>query len=138
MVNRDIVVTKIAHIQENLNRLKRKNNIAREQFLDDRDVQDIVLYNLQTAIQGCIDIAGHIISDNNWGIPESFADMFDKLCEQKVISRRTTEAMRAMAGLRNLIAHEYATLDLGRIHQFYTSQVNDFYDFLKEISQYIG
>lgn len=71
MVDRDIIMSKIINIQKSLHRFKEKQKISREEFLKDIDVQDIVLLNLQNAIQGCVDIASHIISDNNWGVPGS-------------------------------------------------------------------
>ena len=84
MVNREVVVAKIANIHKSLGRLKEKQGVDLKSFSMDRDIQDIVLLNLQTAIQGCIDIASHIISDNNWGVPGSLAGSFDLLCEKRL------------------------------------------------------
>ncbi len=106
MVNCDVVVSKISHIQESLNRLKEKQKFTKAKFLTNRDVQDIVLFNLQVAIQGCIDIASHIISDNNWGVPGSLAGLFVVLAEKKVITVKTKIVMQEMTGFRNLIVHK--------------------------------
>lgn len=137
MVNRDIILAKIAHIQKSLERLKEKQTTPLKIFLEDRDIQDITLLNLQIAIQGCIDIAGHIVSDNNWGIPGSMGGLFDALYEKKAISGETTEIMRAMAGFRNLIVHEYARLDMPRVYDVFTNRLDDFNKFLKEIAVYV-
>ena len=136
MVNRDVILAKFNHVQTSLNRLKEKQALTDNEFLNQRDAQDIVLFNLQTAIQSCIDIASHVISDNNWSVPVSLGAAFDLLCEKKVISPSTRDTMRAMVGLRNLIVHEYATLDTSRIYSIYKNQLADFNDFLKEIAQY--
>ena len=85
MVNRDIVTAKIIHIQESLERLKEKKEVSLQIFLKERDAQDVVLFNLQTAIQGCIDLASHIVSDNHWGVPENLGGLFDILRKKKVI-----------------------------------------------------
>ena len=137
MVNRDIVVAKIANIQKSIDRLKEKGAIEFKAFSKDRDTQDIVLLNLQTAIQGCIDIASHIISDNNWGIPGSLAGLFDTLCEKKVISEETRKIMRSMTGFRNLIVHEYARLETAKVYEIYTGRLSDFNLFLKQINGYL-
>ena len=136
MVNRDIIVAKMAHIQKNLIRLKEKQGVAAGDFLKDKDIQDIVLLNLQAAIQGCMDIAGHIVSDNNWGVPGSMAGLFDILCEKKAISDGTRKVMRSMVGFRNLIVHEYVELDMRKVYEIFNEKLSDFNGFLKEISLY--
>ena len=93
MVNRDIILAKIIHIQKSLERLQAKKEISLENFIKDQDAQDIVLFNLQTAIQGCIDIASHIVSDNNWGVPENLGGLFDILNGKKIISDKTKKIM---------------------------------------------
>ena len=137
MVNRDIVLTKIAHVKESLNRLHQKQGLMLDQFVNDRDSQDIALFNMQTAIQGCIDIASHIVSDNNWGVPATLADLFDALYEHKVISQAVKSKLRLMVGLRNIIVHEYTGLDLTRVYVFLKEGLVDFDLFLKEIASYV-
>ena len=136
MVNRDGVVAKIANIQKSVNRLKEKQGADIKAFSGDRDIQDIVLLNLQIAIQGCIDIASHIVSDNNWGVPGSLAGLFDIICEKRVITEETKKIMRSMVGFRNLIVHEYAGLDMNKVYAVFNEGLDDFNKFLKEISIY--
>ena len=136
MVDKSIIKAKMANIKKNLDRLKEKQVLNNDEFRANQDLQDIVLLNLQAAIQGCIDIASHIISDNDWGVPGSLAGLFDILAEKKVISEETKKIMRQMAGFRNLIVHEYAELDMNKVYSVYTTRLTDFNDFLKEISVY--
>lgn len=136
MVKRDVIIAKIDNIQRSLNRLKEKQGVTIESFFNDRDIQDIALLNLQVAIQGCIDIASHIISDNNWDVPGSLGGLFDTLYEKKVITCNTKEIMRSMVGFRNLIVHEYIRLDMNKVYTVFNSQLDDFSEFLKEISLY--
>ena len=138
VVNRDIVLAKMAHIQKNLARLNEKRGVSSVDFLKDKDIQDIVLLNLQAAIQGCIDTASRIVSDNNWGMPGSMASLFDILCEKDVISDETRKMMRFMVGFRNLIVHEYAELDMPKVYAIFNGELGDFHKFLKEINSYIG
>ena len=136
MVNRDVVLTKVDHLKRNLARLKEKQGVDLSRFLADPDLQDIVLMNLQAAIQNCIDIAGHIISDQDWGVAGSLAGLFDLLWEKKVITEETREMMRSMAGFRNLIVHEYAELDLKKVYEVFTTRLGDFDLFLEEVAAF--
>lgn len=137
MVKRDVVIAKIANIKKSLDRIKEKENISLEKFLQDRDIQDIVLFNLQTAIQGCIDLAGHIVSDNDLGVAESMGGLFDILSEKKIITLETAKVMRLMVGLRNLIAHEYTGVDMKRIHAAFTQNLGDFQKYIKEVVEFV-
>jgi uncharacterized protein YutE (UPF0331/DUF86 family) len=136
MVDKSIITAKMANIKKNLDRLKENQGVDSTEFHTNKDIQDIVLLNLQAAIQGCIDVASHIISDNNWGVPGSLAGLFDILADKKAISEETKKIMRQMAGFWNLIVHEYAELDMDKVYSVFTSRLSDFNDFLKEISIY--
>lgn len=136
MVNQDVIMAKMANIQRSLSRLKEKQNIGFDEFSVDRDLQDIVLLNLQNAIQGCVDMASHIVADNNWGVPGSLAGLFDVICEKKVIIDSTRRIMRSMVGFRNLIVHEYAELDMSKVYEVFSGRLSDFDSFLKEIILY--
>jgi uncharacterized protein YutE (UPF0331/DUF86 family) len=53
-----------------------KASIEKEAFLGNIDLQESILFNMQMAIQNCIDIAAYIISDENLGVAQSSNDMF--------------------------------------------------------------
>ncbi len=138
MVDREILRAKIAHLQKSLSRLKKKQTVACATFLNDPDMQDIVLHNLQNTIQGCIDIASHIISDEGWEIPGTFGAMFDLLARKSVIDNDMAEDMWRAAGLRNLIVHEYAELDLKKIHTIFTQELSLFDRFIAALIDHFG
>lgn len=133
MTDNEVLINKIANIERNLKRLKDKQGISVSDFSQNQDAQDIVILNLQMAIQGCIDIASHIISSNSWELPGSLAGLFDILYQEKVIDNKICNIMRSMVGLRNLIVHEYSALNIDKIHDIFTNRLSDFNTFLKAI-----
>ena len=136
MVNQNIITAKISHVNGYLSRLSEKCNINLEEFLSNKDIQDIIIFNLQNSIQGCIDLSSHIVSDNGWEIPGTTAGLFDILYEKKVITEDMSKIMRSMVGFRNLIAHEYAELDKEKVYNIFQHKQEDFNKFLKQIIQY--
>jgi uncharacterized protein YutE (UPF0331/DUF86 family) len=48
-------------------------------FLQNRERQYAVLHALQLAIEACVDIATHICTADNLGVPASYAEAFDQL-----------------------------------------------------------
>lgn len=137
MVNQNIIKSKINHIEINLQRLKEKQNITFDELKNNIDLQDIILHNLQLSIQSCIDIASHIISDQGWTVPDTLAGLFGILLEHKVISRELSEKMRKMVGFRNIVVHEYESIDLNKVYKILKEDIKDIYSFLREICIYV-
>ncbi len=71
MIDQNIILNKTSKVHHHLNRIRRKREISLEDFLMDLDRQEIILFNLQMAVQNCIDIAAHIISDDELGMAGS-------------------------------------------------------------------
>jgi len=136
MVNQNIIKAKINHIERSLQRLQGKKQITLAQLKNNADLQDIILHNLQLAIQGCIDIASHIISDEGWTVPDTLAGLFDILGGHKVISRDLEARLKKMVGFRNIIIHEYGTIDMNKVYQILTRDIKDVRLFLKRICLY--
>ena len=136
MVNPNIVKAKISHIEKGLQRLKLKQNITLDAFKNNPDLQDIILHNLQLSIQGCIDIASHIISDEGWIVPGTLTGLFDILTEHEVISGELNERLKKMVGFRNIIIHEYEDIDLDIVYMILTKNIGDIYLFLKQVCDY--
>lgn len=136
MVNQGVVRVKLNGIENNLQRLKEKRNISLAQLKRSADLQDIILHNLQLAIQGCIDLAGHIISDAGWPAPDTLAGLFDVLAAHKIISSGLRDKLKKMAGFRNIIVHEYGSVDLDLVYRVLKRDVKDIYLFLKAVCVY--
>ena len=76
MVDPDIIFAKATAVEKHLKRIREKSAVSLDAFKDDKDQQDIVLFNLQMAIQNSIDLAAHIISEEGLGVPGSTNEMF--------------------------------------------------------------
>lgn len=107
MVNSALLSKKISNVRHNLSRIRTKAPLQLNDLKTDIDIQDIVLHNLQLAVQGCIDIAAHIVADQGWGVAGSINETFYILRDKKAISLEMMEKMVSMAGFRNILLHEY-------------------------------
>jgi len=133
MVDTEIILAKAGAVSKHLRRIEEKVSTDIDRFLTDADRQDIVLFNMQMAIQNCIDIAAHIISDRGLGVPGSNNEMFYMLEENRIIDREMSAKMVQAIGFRNLVAHEYARLDLEKVFQIARHDINDLKAFIKTI-----
>ena len=133
MVDRRIVAEKVDSVERSLKRIKIHRGDSLERFVSDDDGQDIVLFHLMQAIQGCIDLAAHVVSDEEMGLAASTHDFFYLLSDNGVISRSMSELMIKAVGFRNLVAHEYAKLDLEKVYVIASDGIRDIEEFLRTV-----
>ena len=107
-----------------------------DEFLNDDDLKDIITHNLFVMLQNVIDIGTHLIADAGWAEPDYLAEIPEILRQEKVIPEGLTGPLKAMIGLRNLIAHEYGVLDYRIIYRIVSEDLGDIQCFLKAIIEY--
>ena len=138
MVDTDLVLAKAGSVKRHLNRIFEKRDITLGTFLKDIDIQESILFNIQMAVQNCIDIAAHIISDEGFGVPGSTNEMFYLLEENGYLDNEITENMVKAVGLRNLVVHEYSKIDLERIFEVAQKDITDLNEYLRSIFNKLG
>ena len=138
MVDRDLVLVKASSVRRHLDRVMEKRDTDLRTFMRDIDRQESILFNLQMAIQNCIDIAAHIISDEGFGVPGSTNEMFYLLQEKGYIDTEITEKMVKAVGFRNLIVHEYGKVELQQVFEVAQDNIEDLNEYLRSILKKSG
>lgn len=134
MVDRDLLAAKLAELADRVSRVREHLPGTAAELARDRDALDLVSFNLMLAVQVCADVASHVIADEAWPTARSIAEGFARLEEHGVLSAPTARALRDAVGLRNVVAHGYAKLDIGRAHRAASSGIDDLGAFAREVS----
>jgi len=108
-----------------------------EQLIQDADVQDILVLNLTRAVQLCVDIGSHVISESNELPPATMGDVFSTLETLGAISPATCGPMRKAVGFRNVAVHNYDVINWEIVFAISRAYLVDFRRFAKEISDYL-
>jgi uncharacterized protein YutE (UPF0331/DUF86 family) len=66
---------------------------------------------LQRATQAAIDLAGHIVATESYGLPADFADAYNLLERQGVVDSTLAVRLRKMVGFRNIAVYQYEAFD---------------------------
>ena len=138
MADKDILWSKISSMQKHVDRIKAKRHVDLSQFLQDIDRQESVLFNLQMAVQNCVDLAAHIVAEEGLGVAGSTSELFYLLEEQGYIGQDLTERMIRAIGFRNLIVHEYGKLDLEAVFRVSQENITDLEEFARTIGELFG
>ncbi len=136
MVQRNLILNKVIQIRQSIARIQTRALLSSDEFFQDADAQDIVKLNFQNAIQGCLDLADHIIADEEWGIPGSFGEAMDKLAEHGVISPAEAETYKKMGRFRNLLVHGYARVDHRELYKIMKTGLRDIEKYVESIIDY--
>ena len=136
MVDRYVVVTRIAKIREYVALLRKIRSLADERHF----VSDPLIYGnaeryLQLAIQAVLDISHHIVADRNLALPDDSKSLFELLAREKVVSRALAARLTAMAGFRNVLVHEYLEIDRRRVYRALTKELRDFESFIRAVAR---
>jgi uncharacterized protein YutE (UPF0331/DUF86 family) len=138
MVKPEVVRRKISLAASRLDKAEALLSRPPEEFLANEEQQDLASFHLMQAIQECIDLAAHWISDEGWDPPESAAASFEVLASRRAIDRGLAVSLGHAVGLRNRIAHGYSSVDHERIQAEYQKGLADLRRFLAAIADKAG
>jgi len=126
---------KFRDITDSVERLKVFRDIPLEEFVKDRDKQDIASFRLIVAAEAAIDICLHAASRLLKKVPEHYAGCFELLAENNLIDRDLSSRLVKMARFRNLLVHQYWEIDYARIYEVITGpDLDDLEEFVRQVS----
>ncbi|MCC7043272.1 MAG: DUF86 domain-containing protein [Acidobacteria bacterium] len=134
MVDRAVLAARLAAIRDAVERIRAVRPLTLDSFQADRTAREVVTLNLFTALQDAIAVATHWVADEGWAVPQSHGEVFAMLGDRGVIERELAQRLRAAAGLRNLIAHQYGVLDVERLYNIASDDVEDLLTFCRQLA----
>ncbi len=95
--------------------------------------QDSIILNLQRACEACLDLAMHIIAEQQLGVPQSSRDAFDLLHRSGWIDRELSRSLKAMVGFRNIAMHDYQAVQVEILEEMIEHQLPDLERYLEQV-----
>lgn len=95
-------------------------SVSLDRLKRDGDVSRMVRQALQEAIQSSLDIGERLLAESGAPPPQTYRAVFERLATHAGLDPSLAADMSEVAGLRNVLVHIYAILDLERIHRAYT------------------
>ncbi len=131
-----IILSKISVIEEYVLKLQNYVPASFDQFQADWGLRKIWERSLQVMIEVMIDIAERIIATKDVVPQKTAAETMKKLRELGIIKNDDTYIK--MVRFRNLVVHNYDSIDAGILFAIVNNNLNDFKSFVDEIKQYEG
>jgi uncharacterized protein YutE (UPF0331/DUF86 family) len=130
-----ILAQKLESLRRCIRRVEQKTPADVDQLVQDPDIQDILVLNLTRAVQLCVDIGSHVISESDEPAPSTMGDVFSTLEKLGIIASTTCKAMKKAVGFRNVAVHNYAVINWEIVFAICQKSLIDFRQFAKEISE---
>jgi len=124
---------RLSELNERLQRLEPLRTRPQSDFEADSYLRDIVERNLEVAAQCCIDICHRIINLENARKPLDYYEAFIILSEIGVLPIDFAKQIAPLAGLRNILVHEYLGIDWNHVYRNLQNMQNliNFSDYIR-------
>ncbi len=133
-MDKQLIEEKLESLRRSISRVSSKYNESKDSLLSDFDAQDVITLNLTRAVQLCVEIAAHIISQSSEAIhPATMAESFLRLNELGIVDQDIANMMIKAVGFRNIAVHNYQEIDWNIVKSICAHQLNDFKRYAKII-----
>ncbi len=127
---------RLDELNERLARLEALKGKSRAEFDSDPYLRDIVERNLEVAAQCCLDICHRIISIEKALKPGDYHGAFLRMSELGVLPPKFARKLAPIAGLRNILVHEYLGVDWNEVYSN-LKKISDLVRFAEYIRQWL-
>lgn len=124
----DVLLAKASTVQRCITRISQTLGENFEK-LEEYDTQDVVVLNLQRAVQAVLDMAAHLGADLHGEVPRTLKEHFRLLGDAGVIDRDLEKRLVAMVGFRNIAVHNYEEIDVKILKSIVEHHLKDLEDF---------
>jgi len=101
-------------------------------YINDVKTKSACERQAEKIIEAIVDLAFLVIKNKNLKIPEGDKEAFDILFKEEIISKKLCEKLKEAKGMRNIIAHEYGTVDDEIVFHSITEELE------KDVKEFIG
>jgi len=131
------ILQKLKQLEENVKILQElKDEVSVEEISQHKRYEWELRYGLFESIQIMIDISCKITNYYNLGKPDNYRECIELIAKSGYIQKENSKHYIAMIGLRNLLIHEYTTIEVKKLYEFLTS-IDDFKIFIQDIKSNI-
>lgn len=137
MADERVVAKKLEQIEQYHGELRGKQrSLSREDLLTDTTEQRAVERMFEIAIQACSDLAKHVATrDFDYDGDES-KEAVRLLGREGVIDDETVDTLVAAVGFRNLLAHEYGSVDYAEVYEVLQTGLGVYDRFSRQVARW--
>lgn len=110
MVDTPSVDSRLEHLDALVTELDAIRSGGRDAYMSEWRTRLAAEHALQLAIQTCIDVGAHMVSELGLKTPADYRGVFESLCPAG-LDAELAQRLAAAAGMRNILVHGYLDVD---------------------------
>lgn len=135
-ISKALIAKKLDFLNEHLKKIE-DMDFSEEEFIEEVDIHDLIVFRLQQAVETSIDIAAHLIAGLSAPRKETAKDAFVFLGEKGIIGKELSLKMGKAADFRNRVVHGYNDFDFKLLFKDIKVDLKDLHRFGAEILKYL-
>lgn len=125
MVRVELLRKRLEKLEEYLAILRQLQGTSEGKFIRDPQKYGAAERFLQLAIETTLDMGNHVIAGLRWGKVDVYRDIPERFYEQGYIDETLRETWIKMIGFRNLLIHDYLTVDRRLVYEVLQHRLAD-------------
>ena len=133
-LNEGLIQKRCQDIEDSLKRLEKIKEVDKDEFLKNRDLQDIASYRLLVAIESALSLCYHVSAKKLKKAPGDYVECFIILADEEIIPRELSEKLKKMARFRNMLVHMYWKVEYEVVFDILQDSLEDLRQFSSAIA----
>jgi uncharacterized protein YutE (UPF0331/DUF86 family) len=136
-VNAEVVRSKLLDIREAISRLRSWLPITVERLEQDGVLRWAVEHGLHIAAEAVFAAGNHILAADFQEAADEYREVPPRLVARGVLDSSTAKRLDSLAGFRNVLVHDYARVDVRRVHAG-LARLDDFEAFVADVETWLA
>jgi uncharacterized protein YutE (UPF0331/DUF86 family) len=128
MVDREIFSRRLEALHGYLGNLRAFHEVDEAEFVREPALHHLAERYLHLAVEACLDLANHWIAAQSLPTPDANRDTFTVLESAREIAPELAHRLRGWAGFRNILVHEYLSIDHAIAYRAIQRELGDLKD----------
>jgi uncharacterized protein YutE (UPF0331/DUF86 family) len=133
-----VVATRLRVMRDLLDDLAGLGSVGRDRLEEDRLLRHAVERILTQLVDLAVSVNGHVAAARLGRGPADYRDSFRLAARAGAIDAALADRLRPSVGLRNVLIHEYATVDLDVVARSVEVAHTDYSAFVRQMAAFTG
>jgi uncharacterized protein YutE (UPF0331/DUF86 family) len=137
-LDRDALQAKLRMLRDLLDDLEQLGELSEEDLVKDRVRRYAVERILTQLVELAVSVNSHIVAATLGRGPNDYRESFTLAGRAGAISAELVATLRPSVGLRNVLTHEYATVDLGIVSRSIPMALRGYRQYVREVARFLA
>ena len=137
MIDKDLIRRKLSRLNMYLDKIRPIMDKPFNEYLSEFYLKTSAERLIQLIVECASDINNHVVVEKGQRPPEDYASSFLRASEAGLISYELANRIKASAGMRNIIVHEYMDIDDEIIYKTLPIAVADYQAYIKQVDAFL-